>query len=137
MQDFIITAAIPIMATGIIKMAPPTKSKHTISKGRASTIRILATIFAMPHVSLSAKPMDLLSSHTKMIMVNNSNISIASFGKRLFAGIHFNQMGDELIFSNKGRVIKLISATVLTTCVTAKEMQIINDKRSKEKNKKK
>ena len=48
MQDFIIPAAIPIMATGMIRMAPPTNSRKTISMGRASTMRIPAMIFAMP-----------------------------------------------------------------------------------------
>ena len=75
MQDFIIPAAIPIMATGSIKTAPPTKKRHTISIGRANTMRRLAMIFAMPQVNLNARLMDLISSQTKMITANNSSIS--------------------------------------------------------------
>lgn len=65
MQDFIIPAAIPIMATGMIRMAPPTNSRKTISMGRASTMRIPAMIFAMPQVSFSARLIALISSQTK------------------------------------------------------------------------
>ena len=57
-----ITTAMATMAIGISRIMPLAKTKNRISRGRESTMRIPAVIFARPHVSLNARPIPLISS---------------------------------------------------------------------------
>ena len=70
--------AIAITAIGTINAMPLRNTRHTINIGNAMTIRMLAITFAIPQVSLNARPMALIISQTKMIIVNNSSNSFSS-----------------------------------------------------------
>ena len=67
-------AAIAIKMMGTSSMIPLAKTKQTIRTGSATTIRMLATTFATPQVSLNMKPMDFTNSQINIATVKISNI---------------------------------------------------------------
>lgn len=51
-----------ISATGASRTNPPTKIRQTINIGTAKTSNTVAIIFAVPHVSLNARPIAFISN---------------------------------------------------------------------------
>lgn len=66
-------------ATGISRKNPPVNIKTTINMGTANVIRIVATIFAAPHVILNAKLIAFISNHIARIDINISINVLSSY----------------------------------------------------------
>lgn len=78
-QIFISPIAPKIKATGTSNTNPPTNTRHTMNMGTASIIRIVAIIFVMPHVILSAMLIAFASKQIVSIDIIISIIVITPF----------------------------------------------------------